>query len=504
MKKQQMPSEACQKGDPASLTHAPPFDPDRQGGRDQPNETQSEIDAGVDVKYGITPSLTLDVTVNTDFAQVEADEQQINLDRFSLFFPEKRPFFLENAGLFSVGSSGSVDLFFSRRIGLEEGEPVPIVAGARVSGKARGFNVGLLNMQTDDLEIEGGESLHANNFTVMRLARELPNRSRVGVIAVNREGSGSLAPEDDYNRTFGVDGQIGIGRYAEISGWAAKTETPGLVGRDRAFSLNSNYSSPTWRLRGGYSEVGNEFNPEVGFLSRSDYRRLSANVQRRFRPANMGRVKEISPRFSYDSYWNFEGFHETERYSFGGEVEARNGARISLSAGGNLEGLKEPFEISDGIVIQPGTYRNNGLFVFLNTNRGRAVSLFARIQAGGFFDGDQFNVSPSINIRLGDYLSSELSWSRNDIDLSAGSFVTNLGRLRVTYAFNTEMALQALIQYNDVDDSVSTNLRFSWVGEANTGLFVVYNEISEFGMLALPEPDRSLIVKYSRVFNVFD
>ena len=465
--------------------------------------TESEIDGGVDVKYGITPSLTLDLTINTDFAQVEADEQQINLDRFSLFFPEKRPFFLENAGLFNVGNSGTVDLFFSRRIGLEQGQPVPIVAGARVSGKAGGFNVGLLNMQTDDSQTEDGDLLRANNFTVVRMTRELPNRSRIGVIAINREGTGAGAPDDDYNRTFGVDGQIGFGRYTEISGWAAKTETPGVDGRDRAFSLDSSYGSPAWRWRAGYSEVGNEFNPEVGFLSRRDYRRLNGMVMRRFRPANMGKVKEIGPRFFYDSYWELDGFHETERYSFGGEIEARSGARISLSAGGSLEGLHDPFEISEGIVIEPGTYRNNGLFVFLNTSRGRAVSLRARIQAGGFFDGHQFNVSPSINVRLGDYLSSELSWSRNDIDLRAGSFVTNLGRLRVTYAFSTELALQALIQYNDVGNCVSTNLRFSWVGEANTGLFVVYNEIQEFGMLALPEPDRSLIVKYSRVFDVF-
>jgi len=466
--------------------------------------TESDFDAGLDLKYGITPSLTLDLTVNTDFAQVEADEQQINLDRFSLFFPEKRPFFLENAGLFRVGNSGTVDLFFSRRIGLEGGQPVPILGGARVSGKVRGFNVGLLNMQTDDSQTADGDFLQANNFTVVRMARELPNRSRIGVIAVNREGTGSLAPDNDYNRTFGVDGQIGLGRYAEISGWVAKTETPGVDGRDRAFSLDSSYSSPKWRWRAGASEVGNEFNPEVGFLSRRDYRRLNGFFMRRFRPADMGKVKEIAPRFFYDSYWDLDGFHETERYSVGGEIESRSGARISLSAGGSLEGLHDPFEIAEGIVIQPGTYRTNGIFIFLNSSRRRAVSFRARIQAGGFFDGDQFNVSPSINLRLGDYLSSELSWSRNDIDLSGGSFVTNLARLRVTYAFSTEMALQALIQYNDVGKSVSTNLRFSWVGEANTGLFVVYNEIQEFGMLALPEPDRSLIVKYSRVFDVFE
>ena len=144
-----------------------------------------------------------------------------------------------------------------------------------------------------------------------------------------------------------------------------------------------------------------------------------------------------------------------------------------------------------------------GIFIFMNTNRGRAVSLFARVQAGGFFGGDQLAVDPSVSIRLGDYLTSQISWSYNDIDLPAGAFKVNLGRLRVTYAFSTSLLLQALVQYNDATDDVSTNLRFSWLNEANRGLFLVYNEISEFGLLARQEPDRSIIVKYNRAFDVF-
>lgn len=476
-----------------------------QGRDDGISSTDTDYDGGVDVKYGVTNSLTLDITVSTDFAQVEVDEQQINLDRFSLFFPEKRPFFLENAALFSVGRPGSVDLFFSRRIGLETGSIVPILGGVRLSGRAAGINIGLLNMQTEEVRArnEGDTAIAANNFTVARMYREYRNRGRAGLIVVNRQGTGSLSPEDDYNRTFGVDGQIGIGRYADLSGWAAKTSTPGLDSGDRAFSLQSSYGSPAWRWRAGYTEVDEDFNPEVGFLSRKDYREFGGFAQRRFRPAK-GRVQEWGPRIFWDDYWDLDGFHETGRYSMGGEISFRGGSRISLSAGANLEGLQEPFTVLDGTTIEPGSYRGTGFFMFLNTSRAKPVSLFARIRSSAYFGGRQNSIGPSISVRLGDYLTSEIRFDHNEVvDIEGGGFKTNLGRLRVTYAFNTRMLLQALIQYNDVTDDVSTNLRFSWLGQANTGLFVVYNEVREFGLLALPQPDRSLIIKYNRVFDVF-
>ena len=466
------------------------------------SDQTSEWDAGLDLKYGITPSLTLDVTLNTDFAQVEADDQQVNLDRFSLFFPEKRPFFLENAGLFRVGgrssSRGGVELFFSRRIGLAAGRPVPILGGVRLSGKAGGMNVGFLNMQTDD-----SGDLHGNNFTVARVSREYRNRSRAGVLVVNRQGTGSLAPDGDFNRTYAVDGQIGIGDYTELTGWVAQTETPGFAGREDGFGLGSSYSSPFWRWRANYTEIGEDFNPEVGFVSRTGYRHFNGYMRRRFRPGGEGRIKEFGPRVYYDSFWGLDGFHQTQRYSVGGWVEFRSGAEISMSAGGRYEGLEEPFQIHSDVLIEPGRYDDNGIFLFANTNRGRAVSLFGMVQAGGFFGGNQFVTQPMVNIRLGDFLTSEISWSYNDIDLPAGAFKVNLGRLRITYAFSTRLLLQALVQYNDVTDSVSTNLRFSWLNEANRGLFLVYNEISEFGLLARQEPDRSFIVKFNRAFDVF-
>ena len=262
----------------------------RRGGELDSTETNTEF--GVDLKYSITPSLTLDATYNTDFAQVEVDDQQVNLDRFNLFFPEKRPFFLENAGQFSVGNPQEVELFFSRKIGIgEDGEQIPIEGGLRLSGKIGDTtNVGLLYMRAEDV----AGVAPGNDFSVARINQELPNRSAIGAIFVGRDGDGSfdVPAEDDENQTYAVDGRWGIGDNLVLSGWAGKTETPGLTGDDHAFSLGGDYSSAKWASRARYTEVGGDFNPEVGFLTRTEYRKVEGFLmrhRRRCRAPNGGR-----------------------------------------------------------------------------------------------------------------------------------------------------------------------------------------------------------------------
>ena len=206
--------------------------------------TDKHADWGIDGKIGVTSSMTLDLTYNTDFAQVEVDEQQINLTRFNLLFPEKRPFFLENRGLFAVGKSGEVDLFFSRRIGIgDNGEFVPIQGGARLTGNTNGINVGLMNMQTERVDLTP-----ANNFTAVRVSKDLRNRSTVGGIFVNRSATGETSGIDSWNRTFGFDGRLGIAEEITVSGFAAKTQTPGLTGRDHAYSSAFEYPSARVQL----------------------------------------------------------------------------------------------------------------------------------------------------------------------------------------------------------------------------------------------------------------
>jgi hypothetical protein len=458
-------------------------------------------DVGADLKYSLTPSLTLDATYNTDFAQVEVDEQQINLDRFTLFFPEKRPFFLENAGLFSVGNPGEAELFFSRRIGIGPGGvEIPIVGGARVSGKVGGTSVGFLNMQTEEI----GGVTPANNFTVGRVQRELPNRSALGAIVTNRQGTGDLSPPADHGRTFGIDGRLGYGRNGLISGWLAGTSTPGVSGNGLAFRIGARHSVQRFDAEANYTDLGEAFNPEVGFLSRTAFRKVDASLQTRWRPADFLRLQEIRPHSSFRAFWNRDGFQETGHWHIDSHWEFRAGHEIHTGMNITRQGVTVPFEIYPGVTVPPGTYDHAEAQIVTFTNRGAAVSLNNTLTAGGFFGGERLGLSPSIRARVGDTLTTELNWSYNDIDLPWGSFVTNLGRLRVSYSFNPRLFVQSLIQYNDRADIWSANLRFGWLQRANTGLFVVYNDTDDLSLAGRPLVGRSLIVKYSRLIDLQD
>jgi len=466
-----------------------------------PVDADLDGDAGFDLKYNLTPSLTLDGTVFTDFAQVEVDDQQINLDRFNLFFPEKRPFFLENAGFFSVGNPGEIDLFFSRRIGIGgEGEVIPILGGARVSGKAGKFNVGLLDMQTDSYE----DAVPSSNFAVIRVSRDLPNRSTLGGIFVNREATGRLAGDGDYNRTFGVDGTWGIGQSTVVSSFVAKTETPGVTEDDVAFNVRSTTNLPRMDLEFGYQEVGDQFNPEVGFLSRSGYRKPDARILTRFRPSDFIGIQELRPHATYRAFFGFDGFQETGYLHLDNHWVWRNSYEAHTGINFTKEGVREAFEIYPEVFVPPGTYDHAEAQLVFMTNQGAPLSLNLQARIGGFFGGSRVMVGPTIRARIGETLTTELAYERNDVDLAGGRFVTNLARTRVSYSFSTRAYVQALIQYNDRADLWSMNLRFGWLQAANTGLFVVYTDTR--GLYELyPGPertDRSFIIKYSRMFDL--
>ncbi|TDI22944.1 MAG: hydrolase [Acidobacteria bacterium] len=471
--------------------------------RTQDRRELNRGDLGVDLKYSVTPSMTLDLTYNTDFAQVEVDDQQINLDRFTLFFPEKRPFFLENAGLFSVGQSGAVDIFFSRRIGLgDSGEQVPIVGGGRLSGKiGRNTNVGFLNMQTASV---GASGTTGQNFTVARVRQDLPNRSNIGAMLVNRQATGSLAGDRDYNRTYAFDGRWGIGDGGTVSGFAAATETPGLSGGDsHAYALNAQHQSEQVRLSLGYTEVAPDFNPEVGFLARQSYRRMNASVFTTLRPDDFMGVHEFRPHVNHNTVFDFEtGRQETQFTHIDNHIEWRNGYEIHTGMNLSREGVFEPFEIFPGIVIPPGTYDHKEAQIAGNTNLGAPVSATINTIIGGLFGGDRVTITPSIAARVGETFNATFEWSYNDLRLPSGDFTTNLVRLRLSYSFTTRMFFQALVQYNDRADLWSSNLRFGLLSDANTGLFIVYNDIQGLGSEIPTGAGRTLTLKYSRLFDL--
>ena len=466
-------------------------------------------DVGADLKYSVTPSLTLDVTYNTDFAQVEVDDQQINLDRFNLFFPEKRPFFLENAGLFSVGQPGQLEVFFSRRIGIgAEGAQTPIVGGGRLSGKVgNNTNIGFLNMQTESVGANGAPS---NNFTVARVRQDfVNNRSNVGAMIVNRSSTGSLAADGDYNRSYAVDGRWGVGQTVTFSGFAAETETPNINSDTHAYAGVASYDSERYRFRGGFTEVGPNFNPEVGFYARRGHRRLDGNVRTAFRPDNSWGIHELTPHASHYTIFNFDtGQQETQYTHLDSTMEWRNGSRLSTAVNFTKEGVLQPFEIFPGVDVHAETYAHTEAQMRFNTNRGAPLSFEIRGVAGGFFGGRRVEVGPQVNMRVGETLNTEFSVTRNDITLPGGDFVTNLARARVNYSFTTRMFVQALMQYNDRDELWSSNIRFGLLSDANTGLFIVYNDIQYFNDVLDPRRQiptgvgRTLTLKYSRVFDI--
>ena len=467
-----------------------------------PADSEFLGEVGGDLKYSLTPSLTLDATVNTDFAQVEVDDQQVNLDRFNLFFPEKRPFFLENAGFFSVGNPGEVDLFFSRRIGISTaGEAIPILGGGRVSGKAGRFNVGMLNMQTDDFD----GTVASTNFTVMRVSRDLPNRSSIGGIFTNRLETGDLARERSPGRTYGVDGKWGVAPTSMVTGFFAKTDTDGVTDGTHAFNIRSQTNHPQWDLNAGYQEVGAGFNPEVGFLSRRGYRKPDVMLMTRFRPKDFINIQELRPHATFRGFWGLDGFQETGFLHLDNHWQFRDSTEVHTGMNLTREGVRTPFEIYPGIVVPPGTYDHAEAQLVYMSNQGAPLSVQMRVTAGGFFGGDRLALTPTIKFRAGDALTTEFNYQRNEVDLPGGAFVTNLIRTRVSYSFSSRVFTQALVQYNDRADLWSMNFRFGWLQAANTGLFVVYTDTRGlYDLFDRPErTDRSLIVKYSYMFDLF-
>ena len=450
---------------------------------------------GADVKYSITPSVTLDLTYNTDFAQVEVDQQQVNLDRFNLFFPEKRPFFLENAGQFSVGAAGEVDLFFTRRIGIgPQGQVVPIIGGGRLSGKINDTNIGMLNMTTRGID---AENIDGNNFSVARVNHQIGQRSSIGGVFVNRQNT-SL--NTDFNRTFAVDGKYGIGKKATISGYAARTNTPGETRDENAFKVLGTYEWNGLRSTLGYSQLGEGFNPEAGFLFRSAYRKPEASVFKQVRMNGRWGFLEFRPHATYRSFWNFSGFQETSYLHVDNHWVWVSGLEIHTGVNFTTEGVVTPFTISKkkDVQVPAGTYNHREAQLVLITNPSKPFYANVRSILGGSFGGDRYLHSGTVGMRVGKKFNSEFTLQMNDVRLPDGNFVQEILAARVAYSFKPRINLQSFVQYNSEQDLWSFNIRFNILEQANTGLFLVYNDVYTLGEVR----NRSFTIKYTHVFDL--
>ena len=468
-----------------------------------PLDNELNGDVGLDVKYGITQNVVADLTVNTDFAQVEADEQQINLTRFSLFFPEKREFFLENQGLFAFGGvgagpfSGAGDtpvLFYSRRIGLEGGREVPIEVGGRLTGRIGAFSVGALNIQTGD---EPVSSTQATNFSVVRVKRDILRRSSIGALftrrSVSTRGHGS-------SETYGLDGTFGFYDNLNINTYWAKTHTSDLQD-EVSYRAQIDYEGDRYGLQLERLVVGTDFNPEVGFLRRDDFEQSRGTFRFSPRLRSVAAIRKLSWEGALDYVTDRAGVLETREAVGLFGIEFENSDQFDIAFARNYEFLEQPFQIAPDVTIPVGGYSFQDVRVSFQLGSQRRLAGGLAVQHGSFFGGDKTSVDFTRGrLAITPRLSVEPGVSLNWINLPEGRFTTELVTARTTYSVTPEMFVSALLQYNSSSDSLSTNLRLRWEYRSGSELFVVYNEQRDTLAPRFPElANRALVVKITRL-----
>ena len=462
-------------------------------------------DTGLDVKLGLTNNLTADFTYNTDFAQVEVDERQVNLTRFNLFFPEKREFFLEGEGNFDFTAPRTLNIptmFFSRRIGLERGQVVPINAGGRLTGKVGDFDIGALTIGTDGSGLEGIES---TEFSVLRIKRDILSRSRVGMIFTDRSES---TVANGSNQLYGIDGQFNFLDDFEISTYAAKTDTPGLSGEDKSYMGNFSYDGDRYGFTSGYVVVEDNFNPEVGFKRRDNFKQYDGFVRFSPRIASSDRIRRLVFIAHTESYWSAdEDLLESRAHGFNFTTEFEQGDAFRISLNDEFEMLDTPFRIASDVVLQPGKYDFSSYEVSYLWGTQRDFSGRLSYRGGDFWSGtnEAFGFSAG-RIELSPQLSVEPSYSFNKVKLPEGDFRTELGRVRVTYTISPRMYFSGLMQYNSTQSSFSTNFRFRWEWAPGSELFVVYSDDRDTNPFDRPDSfelrNRGWAVKINRLFQI--
>lgn len=492
---------------------------DRKAARPYANDPNGDV--GLDVKWGIRQTLIADFTVNTDFAQVEDDEQQVNFSRFSLLFPEKRDFFLEGADTFSFGSSGvgtggtgggggvqgggqntstAPLLFYSRRIGLNNGLAIPIRAGGRVLGRQGPWQFGALNMQ-----MAGSEEARTTttNFSVVRVNRDILRRSRVGVMATRRDpvAATPAAGSGPNNFAYGVDTTMNISAQTSLAGYLAKTESPGRTGDDLSYRGRFDWNADRYGVQAEHLTVEPNFNPEVGFLRRTAFRRSFGQV--RFSPRPDWRaVRKVYYEASVDYITDAMNRPESKEVQGTYRMELDNSDVWTIDVTRNYERLSTRFEVGAAVFVPPGEYtfqQVRGTYAF---GQQRHVSGSLTAARGSFYGGTFSEATWRGRVELSGqiYVEPTVSWNR--VDGAWGTADTNLVSTRATFTISPRMFVSALIQYQSRINNVSSNARFRWEYRPGSELFLVYSDGRTTLNQGIPEVEnRSVVVKATRLFR---
>ncbi len=484
------------------------------------NTIDSQV--GLDVKYGITPDLVADLTYNTDFAQVEVDEQQVNLTRFSLFFPEKRDFFLEGRGIFDFGRGGASaggggggggggglsgsfggptstpQLFYSRRIGLNRARVVPIEVGARVTGKVGKFGVGLLNIQADS---EAASATPSTNFTVLRVKRDILKNGAVGAMFTGRSASNVATGS---NQAYGVDAAFGFFKDLTVGAYYARTRTEGVTEDDDSYQARLDYFADRYGAKVEYLHVGDNFNPEIGFVQRDNFTRSFASARFSPRPKNLKGIRKLTYQAELEYLENGAGVLETRVQVGKLVVELENSDVVNLEVTRDCEFLPKPFAVVTGVVIPGGGYLFDDMQLTYQLGAQRRVAGAISTQLGQFWNGTIRTLSyTAARVSLRKQFSIEPTVQYTKVALPQGDFTAKLVRTRADYAFSPRMFASALVQYNSTDRSFSSNVRFRWEYKLGSEFFVVYTDERDTLSRGYPSlKNRAFVVKATRFFRL--
>jgi hypothetical protein len=470
----------------------------------QPFSNKGHADAGFDFKYGLTRSLIADVTVNTDFAQVEEDVQQVNLTRFSLFFPEKRGFFLEGQGLFAFGgvgtsssSAGDVPiLFFSRRIGLNNGQEVPVIGGGRVTGRSGPYSIGALNIET-------GEKASANalttNFTAVRLKRDILRRSNIGMILTRR--SKSLVG-DGSNSVAGVDANFFLHTNVTASAYLARSQTTG-VNDGTNYRGAFEYAGDRYGLSGEHLLVGRDFDAQTGYVRRTDMRRTSGEARFSPRPKNHDVVRKYTYQASLDYLTDAAGNALQNREARGlFTVDFQSSDLLSLDYTRDYELVPKSFTIAPGVVVPPAGYTYQTLRTSYTLGPQRLFSGRVAVGRGTFYDGTRTEASYSGRVAPIPQFAVEPAISLNWVDLPFGEFSAQLLTSRFILTPTPRMMLSSLLQFNASVHTLSSSVRLRWEYRPGSDFFAVYSDGREtLDSTPIGLQNRTLAVKITRLLR---
>lgn len=454
-----------------------------------PSGARRITDAGIDdLKWQVTSTLTADLAANPDFAQTEVDTQQVNLTRFNLFFPEKRQFFIEGADSLRMGvgllhfGPPPLEMVYTRNIGLSNaGTPIAIPVGAKLTGKAAGFDVGVLNAQTDGTGTQPGE-----NFSIARVRKEVLGRSYVGAIATNRQGGGAR------NTLVGADARFTFFNYLNVMGVAARAEDRGRRGQ-WARQIGAEWRDDRFELGANYIDIDPAFNAGIGYVRvRERLTGVRASIKPRPRRWRV-RQFELTP----SRVWYHDAARVLRSRDTSVTVAAafESGDRIELVPFDGYERVVRPFPIGPGVTLAPGEYDWRGVTANLRTYNGRKASGTVSVSAGDFYDGRKNTVTLTGDLRPNRLLSFNPSYQVNDVRLSRGSFVTHLLGLRANVSLSTSLLTSAFLQYNSAGQLAATQVRLNYIFRTIDNFYIVYNETRFTDGVFNGRANKSLVMK---------